>query len=201
MTVSVAPLGAFTTLALTAYTEESLLRGALQLDHDRLADQLADGRPIRVASAASCRIADGAVDRLGATDLEQRDVLVIVVTGPAGNPARVIATTSRTAEVAIGPYELVGRIHLPYGLHPEVWARRKRWIALTGALITYPGLDGPRTEVHDTVLVNRELMDAFGPSDARTYDIRREAALNRDAMPLRDRMVWLRPVAGAQRGH
>lgn len=157
------------TLALIAFADEAMLRGAISLQHARLADLLEEGGPLDLAHAASERHADGAISRLGTATLPQEALSAVIATGPLGNPGRRIDTRAHAARIRLVGYEVLGRLHVPPGLHPEEWVNGRRWIAVTDAVLRYTSRGTRRAQLHATVLVHRERITELVPVEATAY--------------------------------
>lgn len=194
--MSYSPLaGDPTLLALIAYAPGGILRGALDLRRDRLADLLEEGDPLPLTHAARESSSDGAVEHLGVQVVGQDGLAVVIVGGPVGNPARQVLTRVRTVRIVVAGYRVLGRIHVPPGVHPEQWAAERRWLALTGVVVRYESRGVERVQLHDAVLVNGRLVDSFEPADSDAYEQERLAVLERFRRPLPLRAVMPRSIA------
>ncbi len=147
-----------------------MLRGAISLAHSRLADLLEEGGPLDLVHAASERHEDGAIVRIGSARLPQDGISAVIATGPMGNPSRRIDTREHAARIRLDGYEVLGRLHVPTGMHPEEWANGRRWIAVTDAVLRYTSRGSRRAQLHPTVLVHRERIRELVPVEPSAYE-------------------------------
>lgn len=172
MSLDRAPLETPATLALIAYADDRVVRGAIRLRHARLADLLEEGDPLDVEFAAAESRQAGEVIRLGAIRLDQDQLTAVIATGPAGTPSRRLVTRGHTARLVADDHEVLGLIHVPVGQHPEVWLEGRRWIAVTDAVVWFTSNGRERAQLHETVLVNRARLSVFEPVAPEVYERR-----------------------------
>lgn len=161
---------------LLVYAADAVATAKLEFAHDRLADLLASGDPLRLGPAVLRALADGRKVDLPDLELERNEVLVAVPDTRRGNPGRRIGTVSRPAVLRVGPYEVLGHLHGPPSTDPLILARRKAWVAITAVSIRYTLKGRVLTDLHATALVNSQWIDSIAPSDDATVESRRQSA-------------------------
>jgi hypothetical protein len=149
---------------LTIYASDSSGTARLLLVHDRLADLLATGQALDVRGARMTALADGRRVAADALAIDLAEVYAVATGEPRGNVGRRVGTIARPALALVGPYEIAGSLHGPPSMDAFEVARRRAWIPLTDAVVTY--LVGQRevSLASPVVLVNRRYVAALGPS-------------------------------------
>jgi hypothetical protein len=151
-------------IAFTAYAEDSVIRGELVLDGDRLSDFIPLEGPFEIERVTLEALDDGRSLDVAATSIARSDLIAITGSGPRGNKARRIRTRPHPARAQAGPYEIVGYVHAPPSAHPFSGVLRRRVLPVTSALIRYR-MGGQMVEQeHDALLVNPERIDWLEPA-------------------------------------
>ncbi len=158
-----------------ASARDCMLQAELRLDQERLQDLLATGSPLRVADATLRAHEDGHVVDAGSIEVDQHELMVVIGTGPSGNPARRLSTVSKVMAVTVGPYRVVGSVHAPASVDLMGWMERRPWFAMTGAVLTYVAGGRRQAESHEVVLVNREHVVKLAPADPGEHELERAA--------------------------
>lgn len=161
---------------LTGYATDSIVRGALELRHDRLSDLLAEELVVPLADATLQALADGRLVRVAAVELRRPELALVAATGPRGNAGRRLATARRPLVAQVGPYEVVGRLHGPSPNDPFELLRRRPWVAVTEALVRYRLRGRPVAAHHPGVIINTALLAAIDGIDDIALELRLAAA-------------------------
>lgn len=168
------------TLALIAYTTDGVLRGAVELDHQRLADLLAEQGTLQLSQVAVQAHDDGDIRKLGRAEVAQEELPVIVATGPQGDPERRVDMSAIAVTATVGRYRIMGRVHVPRGADLAA-VERATWVAITGAVIAYDAGGRVQVHLHEVLLVNRAAIRTIGRCAEMDYEQEREQVFHHDA--------------------
>jgi hypothetical protein len=150
---------------VVAYAEDCILSGRLPMAAERLSDLLNENLEFELVDVM-------VEDLVGNAPVETRDVVVhrdelllVVATGPRGNPGRRNHTRQHSIVARIGPYEVRGLIHSLPGTDPvESLRRRKPMIALTDAVIDFSIGTTHHQRQASVVILNRDCVDSIAAS-------------------------------------
>lgn len=146
-------------IRFTAFAEDSVIRGELVLEGDRLSDFIPQEGPFDIERVTLEALDDGRNVTVGATTVARSDIVAITGSGPRGNVARRVRTRPHPARMQAGPYEIVGYVHAVPSAHPFNGVLRRRVLPVTSAVIRYR-LGGQSFEQElDALLVNPEKID------------------------------------------
>lgn len=152
-------------ILFTAYAEDCLVHGRLDLSTGRLSDFLNDRTEIALSQVVVQAQRDGRWIELEALTLEIADLCAVQGRGSRGDAARRIRTRPWPINIDVGDYNVVGLLHAPPGVDAlAAMVRRKPMIPITDATISFT-LDGrPHKRDVETLLVNRQLIGAVHPA-------------------------------------
>jgi hypothetical protein len=139
---------------LTIYAADSILTARLLLVQDRVSEFLATSSPVDVRHVRITSLKDGRRLALDGLEIDRHEILLAVADNARGRASRRVATVHRPAIALVGPYRVVGRVHGPPSTDPIEVARRRPWIAITDAHVSYTASGATVTVDHDAVLVN-----------------------------------------------
>jgi hypothetical protein len=163
-------------IAFTAFAEDSVIRGELVLDDERLSDFIPQEGPFEIERVTLEALDNGRTVSVAATTIARSDLIAITASGPRGNKARRVRTRPHPARAQAGPYEVVGYLHGPPSAHPFSGVLRRPMLPVTSAIIRYR-IGGQWVEQeHDALLVNPERIDWLEP--ATDADLRLAKALD-----------------------
>jgi hypothetical protein len=146
-------------IAFTAFAEDSVIRGELVLDGERLSDFIPQEGPFEIECVTLEALDDGRSVSVAAATMARSDLVAITASGPRGNAARRVRTRPHPARAQAGPYEIVGYVHAPPSAHPFSDVLRRRVLPMTSTLIRYR-IGGRQVEhEHDALLLNPERID------------------------------------------
>lgn len=143
-----------------AYGEDCLISGRIRLPADRLTDLLNEHDEYELVEVLVEPLDGSGATEVPSIIVARDDVLMVQATGPRGARGRRQRTRPWPMAMGIGPYRVLGHLHVLPGANPVAAMRRRRPIvALTDARIelTVGGVLQQRTV--GTLLVNREQVD------------------------------------------
>ncbi len=105
--------------------------------------------------------------------IAREEIFAVAVAGPRGDPNRRTRTRPISVELQLGPYEILGNLHVVPGADPMGSFRRRTMVPITEATISWDSPDGRRTARWGTVCVNRLLTEWIAPArrDVRPPDV------------------------------
>ena len=165
--------GHLQTFGVELFTEHQVVRGEVRSPENRLSDHLNSSLPIvRLHPSSTVHGANRThIELAGRTGyLTKASLLFAVpVAEPAGpQTARNLLwkpTTDERCWLAVGPYALLGSIHVERGRNLEVTLRQrdKPFLPVTAVTITFP--DGSARD-YATVIVNRQHLSLVAVRDS-----------------------------------
>jgi hypothetical protein len=148
----------------TAFADDSIIRGELLLEGDRLSDFIPQDGPFVIERVTVEALDDARTLQVESASIARDDLVAIAGSGPRGNKARRVRTRPHPARAQAGPYEIVGYVHAPPSAHPFSGVMRRRVLPVTSAVIRYR-IGGRRVEqVHDALLLNPTKIDWLKPA-------------------------------------
>ena len=164
------------TVSLIAYEPEGILRGAIELRHDRTSHMLEEGDPLPVFYAARERHSDGSITHMGRLEVPQRELVIVLATGPDLDLARRPLAQARCVRITVAGYSVTGRVLVPPGREPGPASADRGWLAVTEVLLRYHARGAERAHLHEAVLVNGSLVESIVPVDAADQEQEHRAA-------------------------
>jgi len=160
-------------VSFTAFADDSIIRGELRLEGDRLSDFIAQDGRFDIERVTVEALDDGRLVTVESAKIARDDLLAITASGPRGNPARRIRTRPHPTRMQVGPYEVVGYLHAPPSGHPYTGVLRRPVLPATSVVIRFQ-MGGRTVEVgYDAVLFNPSKIDwleAASDADVRLSD-------------------------------
>jgi hypothetical protein len=149
--------------ALVAWAGDCTVRGEVDLDERRLSDQVNEGELITFFGATLESLDDGHELAMDELEVERRELHLIEIAGPQGDPGRRTRTVEDPVRLEIGPFRITGSLHRHPAAQPlAALTRRQRFVPVTDAIIDL--LDGSRAPLtREVVLINRELVRKHEP--------------------------------------
>jgi hypothetical protein len=143
-----------------AFAGDCTIAGKLTMFGDRLTDFLNGQERFRVHHVTFQSLDDGHTVTEDSISLERDDLLAVVATGPRGSERQRVRLEEARMQLSIGPYVILGRLHLPPGQDPmKNVLQREPMIPLTSATIAYSVSGAVEARDVDTVIVNRLQVD------------------------------------------
>ena len=119
-----------------------------------MSEFLATAVPVDLRQVRVTSLDDGRRVALDALEVNRREILMAVADNARGKESQAVATVQRPAIAQVGPYMVVGRVHGSPSTDPIEVARRRPWIAITDAIVSYTASGTQVTVAHKAVLVN-----------------------------------------------
>jgi hypothetical protein len=146
-------------IEFTAFAEDSIIRGELVLEGDRLSDFISQDGPFEIEHVILEALDDGRSVGVAGTTIARSDLIAITASGPRGNKARRVRTRPHPARAKAGPFEIVGYVHAPPSAHPFSGVLRRRVLPMTSAIVRYQLGGRAVAQEHDALLVNAEKIE------------------------------------------
>jgi hypothetical protein len=132
---------------------------------DRLTDFLNGQERFLLHSVTFESLEDGHLVPVDSVSVERSDLLAVVGTGPRGAIAQRIDLATARMEIQVGPYLVLGNLHLAPGADPEERVRmHEPMVPLTNATIAYGVAGIVMARDVGTIIVNRALVDWIVPT-------------------------------------
>jgi len=146
---------------LTVYSDDSRASGSLALLADRVTDQMNDADEFTLVDLSVQSLDDGHKVSLPEVVVMRDEMYAVAVSGPQGNPRRRARTRPCPVELRLGHYDVSGSLHALPGPNPVAgfFGRHQIMVPLTEATIAYDWPAGRALWRHETLLVNRLLVD------------------------------------------
>lgn len=147
---------------VTVWAEDCVVRGGVALDDGRLLDLVngsgrLDLHGVVVEGLQETRRLD-----IDGISLALEDVCLLEILGPRGRPDRRVWTVRHRVQAEVGPYTVIGTIHVLPGVNPlSVFRHRAAIVPLTEAIIEAPGPSGTLRWEADVVGVNQHRIAAI----------------------------------------
>jgi len=140
---------------LVAWAGDCQVRGTIDLDDGRLSDQLNEREVVTFYEATLRSLADDHEVALDELEVERLELHLIPVHGRRGDPTKRIRTVAERVTLEIGPYWVTGNLHrLPTTQALAALTMRKRFVALTDAIVVMRDRPDDAPMVEEVVLVN-----------------------------------------------
>ena len=134
--------------------------GKVTMFGDRLTDFLNGQERFRVHHVLFQSLDDGHTVAQDSISLDRDDLLAVVATGPRGSEKQRVQLDEARLQLSIGPYIILGRLHLPPGQDPmRNVLQREPMIPLTNATVAYSVAGAIEARDVQTIIVNRHQVD------------------------------------------
>jgi hypothetical protein len=148
-----------------AFAEDCTITAKVTMFGDRLTDFLNGQSRFRLHTVSFESLDDGHVVEVDSVSLERSDLLAVVGTGPRGAVDQRVDLAIARMELKVGPYLVLGNLHLAPGVDPEDRVRkREAMVPLTNATIAYSAGGAVIARDVGTVIVNRALVEWIAPT-------------------------------------
>lgn len=144
-------------IEFVGYAADCTITGKLELETERLSDQLNRDPVYVIYDAALSSLEDGRVVTVSRLTLDRAELLAVSANGSRGPETRRIHTVRHRLQVQLGSYTVLGHLHVMPGASPlrSVGARR-RMVPLTNATIAYVRNGLVEMEDVEALIVNGE---------------------------------------------
>ena len=147
------------------FAADCTISGKVTMFGERLTDFLNGQERYRVHHVECESLADGHVVAVDSISMERNDLLAVMATGPRGSEKRRVSLQTNRLQVCIGPYLILGRLHVKAGTDAVVSVlKRDPMIPLTNTTIAYEVAGTIVARDVNTLIVNRLLVDWITPS-------------------------------------
>jgi hypothetical protein len=158
-------------IEFTGFTADHRVTGRLPLADDRLSDMLNSVARVVIRGAVTEAI-DTGESQAGDVMVACGGLLVVAGSGRRGIESQRKRTTTRRIRVGLSRYVVEGDLHVPtdsarlgtIASLEDLLAGRDVLVPLTSALLTYDRAGKPVDEAHETLLVNRSLVEWIEPA-------------------------------------
>jgi hypothetical protein len=148
-----------------AFAGDCVITSQVTMFGDRLTDFLNGQERFLLHSVTFESLEDGHLVPVDSVSVERSDLLAVVGTGPRGAIAQRVDLATARMEIQVGPYHVLGNLHLPPGADPEERVRmNEAMVPLTNATIAYSVAGVVMARDVGTIIVNRSLVDWIVPT-------------------------------------
>jgi hypothetical protein len=138
------------------FAGDCTIAGRVTMFGDRLTDFLNGQERFRLHHVELTSLDDGRVVAVDSLSVEREDLLAVIGTGPRGSEKQRLRLEEARLQLAIGPYVILGRLHVPPGADPmKNVLQREPMIPLTNATIAFTQAGETVARDLGTVIVNR----------------------------------------------
>ena len=102
-----------------AFAGDCTIDGRITMFGDRLTDFLNGQERFRVHHIVCTSLEDGHVVPVDSISIERDDLLAVVANGPRGSEDQRVRRDEARMQLAIGPYVVLGRLHVPPATIPS----------------------------------------------------------------------------------
>jgi hypothetical protein len=147
------------------FAGDCTISGKMTMFGDRLTDFMNGQERFRVHHLECESLEDGHRLAIDSVSIERNDLLAVVATGPRGNEKQRVSLQTNRLHVSIGPYLILGRIHVSPGADAVASVlQREPMIPLTNATIAYEMAGAIVARDVPTIIVNRLLVEWISPT-------------------------------------
>jgi hypothetical protein len=148
------------------FAGDCTITGRITMFGERLTDFLNMQERFRLHHVEFQSLEDGHTLAVDSVSLERDDLLAVVGTGPRGSEKQRVRRDEARMQLSIGPYLVLGRIHVPPGLDPmQNVLQREPMIPLTHATLAYTVAGTLQATDVGTIIVNRLLVEWISGAD------------------------------------
>ena len=132
---------------------------------DRLSDFLNGQERFRLSKVTFEALEDGRLVGVDSVSIERGDLFAVIGTGPRGNEKQRLVLTTQRMELQVGPYLVLGRLHLPRGVDAlKNVQTRNVMVPFTDATIAYNIAGNVVARDVGTIIVNRSQVEWIAPT-------------------------------------
>lgn len=155
-------------IAFTGYAADCTISGEVELDSDRLKDQLDGDEHVVVHRAVLESLHDGRVICVPRMELDRDDLFAAEAVAPRGPRGRRIHTVRHAIVATCGPYRIEGLVHERPGARPMAAIQSGRPIvSVTDARVTFQSAGQPVRRHAVTLLVDSSRLEWVGDARAQ----------------------------------
>jgi hypothetical protein len=152
-------------LEFVGFAADCRIVARLTLIDERLSDMLNKQARFRLFEVTLISLEDGHEVALPELRIDRDDLLAVVASGPRGIRERRIRTEQVRMQLGLGPYTVLGQLHLPPGRDPvRSVLERGPMMPLTNATLAYVEAGEVRAFDSPALVVNRQGADWIQPT-------------------------------------
>lgn len=149
-----------------AFGGDCTISARITMFGERLSDFLNGQERFQLHKVEFQSLDDGHVVAVDSVNLERSDLLAVAGTGPRGDEKRRVYREEARMQLSIGPYIILGRMHLPPGQDPmRNVLQREPMVPFTGATMAYSLAGKVVARDLRTIIVNRHLVEWITATD------------------------------------
>ncbi|HEY4634709.1 MAG TPA: hypothetical protein VIH00_12410 [Candidatus Limnocylindrales bacterium] len=147
------------------FAEDCTISGKVTMFGERLTDFLNGQHRFRLHKVEFQALEDGHTVAVDSVSIERADLLIVVGTGPRGAEDRRIPLEEARMQLSIGPYVVLGRLHIEPGSDPmDAVLQREPMVPLTAATVAYTMAGEIVARDIGTIIINRMMVDWIAPT-------------------------------------
>jgi len=148
------------------FAGDCTITGKITMFGERLSDFLNGQERFRLHKVEFHSLDDGHTVAQDSVSLARSDLLAVVGTGPRGNEKQRVPLEEARMQLSIGPYIILGRLHVPPGQDPmRNVLKREPMVPFTGVTMAYNVSGTVVARDLPTVIVNRHLVEWITATD------------------------------------
>lgn len=143
-----------------AFSGDCTIVGRMTMFGERLTDFLNGQERFQLHKVEFQSLDDGHTVAMDSVNLEREDLLAVVGTGPRGNQKQRVQLEEARMQLSIGPYIILGRLHVPPGHDPmRNVLQREPMIPFTSVTMAFSVAGSVVARDLGTIIVNRHLVE------------------------------------------
>ncbi len=148
------------------FSGDCTIAGRITMFGERLTDFLNGQERFRLHKVEFQSLDDGHLMAVDSVSIERSDLLVVVGTGPRGNEKQRVPLEEARMQLSIGPYLILGRMHVPPGQDPlRNVLQREPMVPFTGVTMAYNVAGTVVARDLRTIIVNRHVVEWITATD------------------------------------
>lgn len=142
------------------FAGDCTVTGKITMFGERLTDFLNGQERFRLHKVEFQSLDDGHIVAEDSVSLARDDLLAVVGTGPRGNEKQRVELEAARMQLSIGPYVILGRLHIPAGQDPmRNVLQREPMVPFTSVTMAYNLAGSVVARDLGTIIVNRHLVE------------------------------------------
>jgi hypothetical protein len=148
------------------FAGDCTVSGRITMFGERLTDFLNGQERFRLHKVEFTSLDDGHTVAQDSVSVERDDLLAVAGTGPRGNEKQRVSLEEARMQLSVGPYLILGRLHVPPGQDPmRNVLRREPMVPFTGVTMAYNLAGTVVARDFRTIIVNRHLVEWITATD------------------------------------
>ena len=161
-----ATVGTMQGVEFQGFSGDCTITGRITMFGERLTDFLNGQERFRLHKVEFQSLDDGHMMAVDSVSIERGDLLAVAGTGPRGSEKQRVRLEEARMQLSIGPYIILGRMHLPPGQDPmRNVLQREPMVPFTGVTMAYNMAGTVVARDVRTIIVNRHLVDWITATD------------------------------------